>query len=243
MSDKKYAILGDIHSNLEALDVVLNDARKQGATHFICVGDVVGYNANPAECLEKIRELGCATARGNHDHYCSNTEPLDDFQPLAARVVDWTRKQLSAEQARFLRNLPLVVKTDGFTVVHSTLDMPERWGYVFDTLDAESHFNYQHTAVCFYGHTHLPVVFEREHRVTRASYVRLHIARGKRYFINVGSVGQPRDGDPRTAYVLFHPSKCDVELRRLSYDVKTTQEKIRKAELPERLAHRLELGR
>lgn len=243
MSDKKYAILGDIHSNLEALDVVLDDARKQGVTNFACVGDLVGYNANPAECLERIREIGCVTVRGNHDHYCSNTEKLDDFQPLAARVVDWTRKQLSAEQAKYLHDLPLVLKTDGFTVVHSTLDMPERWGYVFDVLDAEAHFNYQHTSVCFYGHTHLPVVFEKEHRVGRASYVKIRIVRGKRYFINVGSVGQPRDGDPRTAYVIFEPSKGDLELRRLAYDVRTTQEKIRKAELPERLAQRLELGR
>ncbi len=243
MSKKKYAVLGDIHSNLEALDVVLEDAHAQGVTGFICVGDLVGYNANPSECLEKIRHLGCAIVRGNHDHYCSNTDRLDDFQPLAANVVDWTRRQLSAEQATYLRDLPLVMKTEGVTVVHSTLDMPDRWGYVFDTLDAEAHFNYQHTALCFYGHTHLPVVFERDSRVTRATYEKIHITLGRRYFINVGSVGQPRDGDSRTAYVIYDPTAHTVELRRLPYDIKTTQEKIHKAGLPERLAQRLEFGR
>lgn len=243
MSEKKFAILGDIHSNWEALSVVLQDAAAQGVTHYLCVGDIVGYNANPSECLEKLRELKCLTVRGNHDHYCSNNDRLVDFQPLAADVVNWTRKQLTPDQSAFLRELPYVAKTDGFTLVHSTLDMPDRWGYVFDSLDAEANFNYQSTALCFYGHTHLPVAFEREHRVVRSSYTKLKIARGKRYFINVGSVGQPRDGDPRAGYVVYNMATHEVELRRLPYDLKVTQDKVRRAGLPDRLASRLEHGR
>jgi predicted phosphodiesterase len=243
MSGKKYAILGDIHGNWEALTAVIEDAQAQGVTDHVCVGDIVGYNANPAECLEKVREMKCVTVRGNHDHYCSNEERLLDFQPLAASVVAWTRKQLSENQSLHLKSLPMFAKVDGFTVVHSTLDMPEKWGYVFDTLDAQSHFNYQTTTVCFYGHTHLPMVFEKQHRVTRSPYTKVKIAVGRKYFFNVGSVGQPRDGDPRSAYVVYDVQAREVESRRVPYDIARTQEKIRKAGLPERLAVRLEFGK
>lgn len=243
VKDKRYAILGDVHSNWEALSAVLEDAARAGVTDYACVGDLVGYNANPAECLERIQSLNCAIVRGNHDHYCSNSEPLEDFQPLAASVIDWTRRQLSAEQIAFLRDLPLVRKVEGFTLVHSTLDMPDKWAYVFDCLDAESHFNYQTTTLCFYGHTHLPIVFERQHRVQRSTYDKVKIAVGRKYFFNVGSVGQPRDGDPRAAYAVYDTKAREVELRRVSYDIRGTQDKIRKAGLPDRLAVRLEVGK
>ena len=175
MQHRKYAILGDIHSNWEALTAVLADADAQGVNEYVCVGDVVGYNADPVACLEKVKSLDCVTVQGNHDHYCSNTVQLNDFHPLAARVVEWTRAQLSDEQVEWLRRLPLVEKVAGFTVVHSTLDMPEKWGYVFDTIEADAHFNYQSTAVCFYGHTHLPVVFELHKRAERKTYHHLRV--------------------------------------------------------------------
>jgi len=243
MSDKKYAILGDIHSNLEALTVVLKDAEEHGVTDFVCVGDIVGYNADPVPCLEKIHEISAMTVQGNHDHYCSNSVRLADFHPLAARVVDWTRAQLSEEQLGYLRNLDLTARVGGFTIVHSTLDMPEKWGYVFDTLEAEANFSYQATSLCFYGHTHLPIVFDKDRLVSRKRYKKLLLELGRRYLINVGSVGQPRDGDPRAAYVIYTPRAKEIELRRLEYDIKATQEKVRDAGLPERLARRLELGR
>jgi len=241
--DKKYAILGDIHSNLEALEVVVADAKEQGVTSFVCVGDVVGYNANPSECLEMIRELKCVIVRGNHDHYCSHDESLDDFHPLAANVVDWTRHQLTEEQSAFLRQLKLMRVVDGFTIVHSTLDMPEKWGYVFDTLEANANFNYQTTSICFHGHTHVPMVYEKQGGVSKTALTSLKIVLGKKYFINVGSVGQPRDGDPRSAYVIYDVKNKQVDLRRLPYDIAKTQEKIRKVHLPERLAKRLESGK
>ena len=242
MAAKKYAILGDIHGNWEALSAVLEDADAEGVTSHMCVGDLVGYNANPRECLERIRELNMAVVRGNHDHYCSHDECVRDFSPLAANVVDWTRMQLSKDDVEFLRSLKLVRVVDGFTLVHSTLDMPEKWGYVFDELEAESNFNYQTTTVCFHGHTHQPVVFEKAGRVSRSNGPRAAITLGKKYFINVGSVGQPRDGDPRASYAVYEPASRAVELRRVKYDVATTQKKIRAANLPERLAARLALG-
>ncbi len=240
---KKYAILGDIHANWEALTAVLADAEAQGVDTYVCVGDIVGYNANPAECLEKIRSLCVAVVRGNHDHYVSHDECLEDFHPLAANVIDWTRRQLSRDQIQYLKNLRFSRMVDGFTIVHSTLDMPEKWGYVIDALDADANFNYQTSSVCFHGHTHVPVVFERQGRVVRSSFTTFNTTLGRKCFVNTGSVGQPRDGDPRASYVIYEPSARRVDLRRIEYDIATTQRKIIEAGLPERLARRLEQGK
>ena len=239
----KYAILGDIHSNWEALQTVMEDARKQGVTKYACVGDIVGYNANPVECLELVRSLNCACVRGNHDHYCSHPEDLNGFHPLAADVVSWTRRQLSDEQQGYLRNLRYSMPVETFTIVHSTLDTPEMWGYVFDKLEADANFAYQTTSLCFYGHTHVPLAFEKTDTIRFGLYTRVKIGLGKKYFINVGSVGQPRDGDPRAAYVVYDMLNNVVELRRLSYDIETAQKKILDAGLPPRVAARLAVGR
>ncbi len=243
MSDKKYAILGDIHGNLEALTTVLSDASDRGIKSFVCVGDVVGYNANPSECLDIIRDLSCSTVRGNHDHYCVFDENLDDFHPLAANVVDWTRKHLRKDQIEYLKNLKYSMVMSGFSVVHSTLDMPDKWGYVFDNLEADANFAYQTTSLCFHGHTHVPVIYEKQGRVTRSQPAKLKIQIGRKYFINVGSVGQPRDGDPRTCYATYDLQTKEIEFIRLPYDVETTQQKIHDAGLPERLSARLAVGK
>ncbi|MDZ4200435.1 MAG: metallophosphoesterase family protein [Kiritimatiellia bacterium] len=240
---KKYAILGDIHSNLEALQVVLADAEKRGVTHYACVGDVVGYNANPAECIDILRELNAVTVRGNHDHYCAFEERLNGFHPLAADVINWTRKQLSPDQMAFLGGLNYSLKLENFTLVHSTLDTPEMWGYVFDRLEAEANFNYQTTQVCFFGHTHVPLAFEKAGDVTGGEYTQIKTKFGQKYFINVGSVGQPRDGNPKCAYATYDIKTQIIELHRLDYDIEKTQSKILNAGLPDRLAARLALGR
>lgn len=239
----RYAILGDIHSNLEALQTVLADAKEQGVTHYCCVGDVVGYNANPVECLDIVREISTQTVRGNHDHYCSHQESLDGFHPLAADVMDWTRKQLSPDRVEYLRGLRMVAPVETFTIVHSTLDTPEMWGYVFDKLEAEANFNYQATTICFFGHTHVPLAFEKADGIRCGLYSKIRVTLGKKYFINVGSVGQPRDGDPRAAYVIYDMVDNLIELRRLPYDFTVTQQKILDAGLPSRVAARLAVGR
>lgn len=243
MAAQRYAILGDIHSNWSALEAVLADAKSQGATDFVCVGDVVGYNADPVRCLEAIKETSGVTVMGNHDQYCSTDSPLEGFHPIAAEVVQWTRSQLTAAHKQYLQELKYVRRVGGFTIVHSTLDMPEKWGYVFDTLEAEANFNYQSTSICFHGHTHVPVVFERQKAVRRVHFTKLKLEMGTRYFINVGSVGQPRDGDPRAAYVLYDPGSKSVDLRRIGYDIEATQAAIRNAGLPDRLARRLQFGK
>lgn len=240
----KYAILGDIHSNWEALSAVLADAESQGVTHFCSVGDIVGYNADPELCIEKVRELaGDAVVRGNHDHYCSRQENLNGFHPLAADVVDWTRKRLTEDQRSWLGNLRYSRTVETFMLVHATLDNPEMWGYVFDKLEAEASMAYQMCSVCFFGHTHVPLAFEKAGIVRGGLYTKLRITAGRKYYINVGSVGQPRDGDPRAAYAIYDMVQNVVELRRVPYDIPATQRKIQEAGLPARAASRLEIGR
>jgi len=241
--DKLFAILGDIHANLEALEVVLEDCRVHGVTDYLCTGDVVGYNANPHECLEIVRSLNCPIVMGNHDHYVSSRQNLEDFNPHAAAVIQWTRKQLSMEEMYFLRDLPFVKTTMGITLVHATMDNPEGFGYVFDHLQAEAHFSHQVTPVCFHGHTHCPMVYEKQlGAVYRIDAQDFTLPIGRKYFINVGSVGQPRDGDPRASYVLYSPQTRKVYFRRLEYDIEAAQAKIREAGFPARLAERLAIG-
>ena len=240
---KLFAVLGDIHANLDALNVVLDDCRSQGVTDFLCTGDVVGYNACPHECMDIIRSIGCPVVVGNHDFYVSSRQNLDDFNPAAAAVVQWTRKQLSVDEIYWLRNLPFTHTQMGVTLVHSTMDNPENFGYVFDNLQAEANFLNQKTPVCFHGHTHCPMIYEKSmNGVFRIDAQDFKLPIGRKYFINVGSVGQPRDGDPRATYVIYDPKERTVRFRRLEYDIEAAQERIRLAGLPERLAARLAVG-
>jgi predicted phosphodiesterase len=239
----KYAILADIHGNLEALQVVLEDCKAQGVTHYACLGDVVGYNANPKECLDIIRGMGMPVVKGNHDEYCSTDTALDGFNAHAAEAVEWTRQQLSDEDRQWLRDLKYLRLVANFTIVHATLDVPQRWGYVFDKLAAAASFTYQNTSVCFFGHTHVPVAFIRDTVVRGGTYSKFKVEPGRKYFVNVGSIGQSRDGVAKATYVIYDMNEGTIELRRLDYDMPTTQRKIIEAGLPARLAERLALGK
>ena len=154
----KYALIADIHANLEGLEVVLEDAQKNNCTHYVCLGDVVGYNPNPVECMNIVREMDMPCIMGNHDEYCGGTTDLSGFNPHASHAIQWTRDQLSDEQRDWLRRLKYLRMIANFTIVHSTLDGPKRWGYVLSKLDAASSFTYQNTGVCFFGHTHLSLI-------------------------------------------------------------------------------------
>lgn len=239
----KFAILADIHSNLEALEAVLADTKEQKCTHYACLGDVVGYNANPKECLDIIRSMGMPCVKGNHDEYCSVDEDLEGFNPQAAEAVEWTRERLSADDRKWLRDLKYLRLVTSFSIVHATLDAPQRWGYVFDKLAAAASLTYQNTSVCFFGHTHMPVAFIRDSVVRGGTYSKFRLEPGKKYFVNVGSVGQSRDGVAKATYVVYDMADSTIELRRLDYDMAKTQEKIIKAGLPKRLADRLSEGR
>jgi len=245
----KYAILGDIHGNLEALEAVLKKAGECGVDRYVCIGDIVGYNANPHECLEIVRNLpNDGIVRGNHDEYVSNSQELIGFNPQAASAVHWTRDQLTPEEHRWLANLPfkLFIRPDvgqRFQIVHATLDNPEKWGYIFDRFSAEACMRYQASDVCFFGHTHTPMYFVRNDEVRQEYYEEIQVLPNHKYLVNVGSVGQPRDGNPQAALVVYDTAAARIYMHRVDYDIEKCQRKIAEAGLPERLSERLAIGR
>lgn len=240
----KFAIFGDIHANLHALEAVLADAAEQSCTHYVCMGDIVGYNAFPRECLDKVRALECPAVKGNHDEQASMFGFQEGFNALAEEAMNWTRDQLPEADKEWLRSLRLQRQVRDFTIVHATLDTPHKWGYVFNQLDAAASFSYQHTALCFIGHTHSPKAYIRDGSVRTVSLTeKLQLQPGKKYLVNVGSVGQPRDGDPRSAYCVYDTAANEICLRRIDYDLPAAQKAILEAGLPPRLAERLAVGR
>ena len=241
----KYAILGDIHANQEALEAVLEECSRLKVDKYLCIGDIVGYNANPSECVDTIRGLGVeVVTKGNHDEQASSDTELVGFNPQAAMAIEWTRHQLSPTQKEWLGGLPYR-QTLGpkVTLVHATLDMPHMWGYIFDKLTAAACLNYQFTQICFFGHTHIPLVFDKFGDITGGKFDEILLKAGHKYLINVCSVGQPRDGDPRSGFVTYSPEELRVRIHRVEYDVRKCQQKILRAGLPERLAQRLAFGR
>ncbi len=239
----RYAVIADIHGNLEALQVVLADIKEQKCTHVVCLGDVVGYGANPKECLDIIRGMNIPVVKGNHDEYIGVDVNPDGFNDAAAEAVTWSRAQLTEDDRKWLRELKYFRLVANFSIVHATLDGPQHWGYVFEKLEAAASFTYQNTQVCFFGHTHVPVAFIRDTGVRGGTYSKFRVEAGKKYFVNVGSVGQPRDGNPKSAYVIYDLVQQTIELRRLDYPIAEAQRKIRAAGLPERLAERLASGK
>ncbi|MFK7910760.1 MAG: metallophosphoesterase [Akkermansiaceae bacterium] len=239
----RIAIFSDIHANLEALESVLADAESESCDSYICLGDVVGYNANPAECLERVKAMNCPVVKGNHDQDCGYDTSLDMMNPTAAEALLWTREQLTPDQRQWLARLRMVRQVHDFTVVHSTLDQPTSWNYVTNKFDAMANFSYQVTPVCFYGHTHVPRVFIRGSRVQEVPAESIVIEPDQKYFINTGSVGQPRDGDWRASYCIYDIDHHTVIFRRVEYDLELAQKKIIDAGLPESLAERIAVGR
>jgi len=239
----KFAVFGDIHANLEGFEAVLLDAAANDCTHFLCIGDVVGYNANPRECMQLLQKLECPVIRGNHDEEASGHNSLEGLNPLAARAMEWTRDSLTPEDKEWLQNLPFVRQIRDFTAVHSTLDSPENWGYVMSKFDALASFSYQFTQICFYGHTHHPLVYIKDEGVEQVKKAEIQIEKNRKYFVNVGSCGQPRDGDWRAAYTIYDVENQVLHNRRIDYDLQKAQDKIVAAGLPEMLANRLAVGK
>lgn len=239
-------MFGDIHSNHEALDAVLTDMEKQKVTDRICMGDIVGYAAEPSRCLATVRQLGCPIVMGNHDREGASETDLSDYRELARVAMEHTRKALSTEEKNFLKSLPYVLESPDFSVVHSSLIQPEMFFYMDSTMDAEFHFVEQAKLVCFVGHTHVAGVY-----VKLGSFqpvedwgcpANLSLDPSQLYLVNVGSVGQPRDRDWRASYVIFEPATRRVEWRRVEYDVALAREKISAAGLPAALGERILVG-
>lgn len=246
----KIGIIGDIHGNLEALQAVLAHAKEQGVDRFVCTGDVVGYNANPHECVEIIRNLNCLSiVQGNHDYFVANDQSMDGFNASAVQAIEWTREHLTAEDRRWLRDLPLtgdVILPDPpahFSVVHGSLDRPQEWNYVANEYSASNSMNFQWTQLCFIGHTHVPVTFVQSFTQVEPDFSEnIIIEGGRKYLVNAGSVGQPRDFNPLASYGIFEVGIGLIRIMRVDYDIEAAQEKILKSGLPSRCALRLSYG-
>jgi len=241
-------ILSDIHSNFEALTAVYDELTKEGCTKVICAGDVVGYGANPKECIDFVNDKGIESVRGNHDTYVTQEEKEWLIQPYAKDAIVWTKDMLDDEHKSWLTQLPLELTWEGLTFVHASLECldGEYWPYILDTKSAMFHFFSQTTKYAFFGHTHIPLLFtyDETHRIS------IEILRNKtidddtniKYLINPGSVGQPRDFDFRASAVIFDMEKSNLKIVRVGYDIKTAQQKIINAGLPMILAERLSRG-
>ncbi|MBI3158054.1 MAG: metallophosphoesterase family protein [Chloroflexi bacterium] len=239
-------IITDIHGNYVALDTVLEHAGDVDAVW--CLGDVVGYGPNPNECVERVAGLpGLLCLLGNHDAAALDMLDLNTFNPEAKKSIEWTVEQLTPENRAFLQDRPQIIAIEdvNVTLAHGSPRQPV-FEYLLDTRAASENFEYFETAYCFVGHTHLPVIFQMPagaymsglaippiNQVTRME---------ARAILNPGSVGQPRDRDPRAAYAIFDPEACTWDYRRVAYPVEETQRRMQAAGLPERHVLRLEAG-
>jgi diadenosine tetraphosphatase ApaH/serine/threonine PP2A family protein phosphatase len=237
-----------VHGNLEALTAVLGDAAAAGAGAVLCLGDLVGYGADPAACVEQVGERAVAAVAGNHEHGVLGLTDLAWFNPIAKAAVFWTRGSLDADHGRYLETLPLVRTFEDATLVHASPRQPGEWDYLMSAQDGFDVFGDFTTRLCFVGHSHRPDVwslgssgpeFTGDLR-TRPATARLED--GRRYIINVGSVGQPRDRDPRAAYAIWDRDERTVAIRRVAYDHREAARKILAAGLPRPLADRLAHG-
>ena len=236
----KIALISDIHANLTALESVLADAAQQGAERYVCLGDVVGYGPNPSECVTAIQELGCICIKGNHDEYISYGDELNNFNELAKAALTWTKGQLSTPQKDWLASLPYTRRLGRQMLVHASINNPESWEYVRNSFDASIALNAQNTDMCFSGHTHVPIVYEMSGgKVKSIDEEVVQLDATSKYLVNCGSVGQPRDGDPRACYVMFDTIERTITFRRIPYDAESVAAEIRAAGLPEKLAARL----
>ncbi len=240
----RYGIFADIHSNREAFQEVIEAYKKENIDRYISVGDIVGYGADPHWCIQEVRRLGADTVCGNHDWASAGLFNPDYFNYAARAAVEWTMENLSPEEKEFLKNLGLVIDKENFSVVHGSLDRPDFFYYIMDKGGAYNCFQRMETDLCFIGHSHVPVMFFMEKDDVEYRFENfISIKPGKKYIVNVGSVGQPRDGNPEAAYSIFDTDKMSVEIKRVEYDIESAKNKILKTGLPEMLAYRLLEGR
>ncbi|MCU0452761.1 MAG: metallophosphatase family protein [Bacteroidetes bacterium] len=230
------AIISDIHGNLEALEAVLASIRSEGMDRIICLGDIVGYGADPGPCIDLVRSACAFAVLGNHDAAAVDISLAERFSSHAAAAIIWTGTKLSAEHLQYLRGLPLLHAESDRLYVHASPLEPALWNYVFDSIDAREALTEVDRGVCFIGHTHTPALF-RDRKAAGP------LRREESAIINVGSVGQPRDGAPEASYGTFDDDAWSYRNVRVPYDIDTAAKKIRESGLPSRLADRLFVGR
>lgn len=243
----KIGVFGDVHGNLAALEAVLRALREAGCERLVCTGDIVGYGAEAAACLHRIRQSGAECVLGNHDEYATDVlgDQLSRLDNDTRATIEWARNTIPMEDLRWLASLPLKREVDGFTVVHGALGA-QHWAYIVNRQNLLEHLAHQKTLLCFNGHTHLPLYCSRAspQQTPDMDFLKTTVLPGAgQVVVNPGSVGQPRDRDPRAACCVYDVVAGAVHPLRVPYDIAATQAQMRAAKLPERFIARLALGR
>lgn len=231
----KIAVISDIHSNLPALERTFEEIDNLGAEQILCLGDVVGYGAHPNECVALVKERCAAILQGNHDSAAVDLAAAAFFTTHARVAAEWTHRHLSKTSLEFLKDLPLSSRRGELLFVHASPLEPAEWNYVLDIGEVRRALEAFEETICFIGHSHIPGVFSH-HGAEE------HVRRGERYIINVGSVGQPRDGDPRLSFGLFDTEAWVYTNVRVEYDVEGARKSILEVGLPRILGDRLRSG-
>ena len=243
------ALFSDIHANIVAFRAALDDATSLGVTEWYCLGDIVGYGSDPGECVSLVQDkfLGCVI--GNHEamlNSVSSNRECDEYGGSIGWPLKIARRQLGKSKAmRWLLALPLVIEKEGVLLVHASPNRPETFTYIYHDEDAKASFKGHSAFVAFHGHTHIPAIWEmnkRNLRRTTPGNDPINLYKGSRYLVNVGSVGQPRDDNPRACYVIYDPDRQVVWYRRVSYDIEAAQRRYHEAGLVSRNADRLKSG-
>jgi len=239
----KYAVISDVHANLDALLAVLKDIREKKIKKNIFLGDAVGYGPEPDECVDVLKTECSVMLAGNHDWAVLGLTEIEHFNPIAKEAILWAMEKISRETISILKTLSISkeIEDKKILLVHSTPKEPEKWHYLLTLWDAEINFHCFDNRICLLGHSHYPLIIERlpsgEMSTHRNS---AKLSAENRYIVNVGSVGQPRDGDPRACYAIIDEEF--VNIYRVQYDVEKTQGKMRSYGLPEPLIERLKRG-
>jgi predicted phosphodiesterase len=241
----RLALVSDIHANLEALQAVLRDLDSQKVDQVVCLGDVVGYGADPVACLDLVAKHCTVTLMGNHEYSVLGRMDGQALNEAASTSLLWTREQLDDRLIDMIERFPMDHWFDNIQLVHSSPFQPNNWHYILTPRAAERALGATDAFICFFGHTHLPTIFS----IGEDGQVRSRFGHDfqpleeNRYLVNVGSVGQPRDDDPRSCYVIYDSDSVDVHVRRVDYDYTVTQQKMAVANAPAHLIERIAIGR
>lgn len=240
----KYGLISDIHGNLEALRAVLNDLEKRGVDSIHCLGDVVGYGADPAACLKLVLEHCDTKLLGNHEYAALGLQSCENFNDAAKTSTEWTQQKLDDDCISVMSDFALDRPMDDMYLVHASPFEPSEWHYILSATDAVTAFECLKQKISFIGHSHIPTVLREKPNGLPSFKTGHNFAADPegRYLVNVGSVGQPRDNDPRAGYVIFESEELDIEFHRVEYDIEAAQRKMREANLPSTLISRLSAG-
>ena len=241
-----FAVISDIHANIDALEAVLKDIADFPVRGMFCLGDIVGYGPEPGACVRRVIENCAASVLGNHEAMLLLVDKIleEDWEASVGQPLKIAKAQVPQKDLAWLKDLPITVDLDPITLSHASLNEPPEFNYIYETTEAEAHFAAQTTFISFNGHTHVPGIWEENPgtlgvRSLKPGDKPVRLDPSKRYIVNVGSVGQPRDGDSRASYALYDYEQHLLVMRRVEYDIKRAQARYRKAGLPAHNASRL----